>query len=150
MPTIAYPNKNIGSGLGKDDTTVRPIEFEVDFSKVTAAAADDVTIGVLPKGTIILAGAAQSLVPGATAATLTLRAGATATTAALSANAAAGTIVANALTGAVVLTAEATVNVLVGNAANASGKHRFVLLVSEAVKASYPKVQVRDQVTGTA
>lgn len=151
MATIAYPNRNTGSGLGKDDTTVRPIEWEVDFSKIaTTATGDDVTLGVLPKGTLIVAAASQSLTPGATAATLTLRQGSTAVGAALSSNAAAGTIVGSAVTSPVVITADAAVNVLVGGTGAGSGKHRFVLTVTEIVKPFVSRIQVRDQVTGTA
>lgn len=151
MATIVYPNRNVGSGLSKDDTTVRPIEFEIDFSKIgTAASGDDITIGTLPKGTLIIAAAAQSQTAGATAATLTLRQGTTAVSAALSSNAAAGTIVGSAVTSPVVVAADTAVNVLVGGAGNGSGKHRFVLTVTEIVKPFVSRVQVRDQVTGTA
>lgn len=151
MATIAYPNRNGSTGLAKDDTSVRTIEFEVDFTKIgTAASGDDVTIGTLPKGTLVVAAAAQSITPGATAATLTLRQATTAVSAALSSNAAAGTVVGSAVTSPVVVTADATVNVLVGGTGNASGKHRFVLTVTEIVKPFVARIQTRDQVTGTA
>ena len=149
MASITYPNRNGASGVSKDDTTVRPIEFDVHFSKVTAASRDDVVLGTLPKGTLVLAGSAQCVTAGGTAATLTLRFGTTAAAAALTANSAAGTTVANALTGASVVTADVPVNVLVG-VAGATGKHRFVLTVVEFVKPFIARVQTRDQVTGTA
>ncbi len=151
MATIAYPNRNTASGLGKDDTSVRPIEFEIDFSKIgTANTGDDITIGTLPKGTLIVAAAAQSLTPGATAATLTLRQGTTAIASALSSNAAANTVVGSTVTAPVVLTADATVNVLVGGTGAGSGRHRFVITVTEIVKPFVARIQTRDQITGTA
>lgn len=151
MATIAYPNRNTGPGLGKDDTTVRPIEFEIDFSKMgTANSGDDITLGVLPRGTLIVAAAAQSITPGATAATLTLRQGTTAVAAALSSNAAANTVVGSAVTAPVVLTADANVNVLVGGTGAGSGRHRFVITVTEIVKPFVARLQTRDQISGTA
>lgn len=144
MATVAYPGK-ITSGLARPDVAnVRYVEFDVDFSKVTAIAGDDITLGTIPKGAVVLAGAAQVLTPAGAAATYTLRVGATAASAALTGNSAAFTIVGNALTTPLVATADATVNVLVG-AQPATGKARFVLVLTEAVKPEAVTLAARDQ-----
>lgn len=144
MGTVAYPGK-VTSGLSKPDVAVvRSVEFEVDFSKVTAVAGDDITIGTLPKGAIVLAGAAQVVAAASAAATYTLRVGTTAITSALTGNAAVGTVVGTALAAPLVATADGSVNVLVG-AQPATGKARFTLLVSESIKPYFNTIVQRDQ-----
>ena len=144
MGTVAYPGK-VTSGLSKPDVAVvRSVEFEVDFSKVTAVAGDDITIGTLPKGAIVLAGAAQVVTAAGAAATYTLRVGTTAITSALTGNAAVGTVVGTALAAPLVATADGSVNVLVG-AQPATGKARFTLLVSESIKPYFNTIVQRDQ-----
>lgn len=144
MATVAYPGK-VTSGLAKPDVAaVRSVEFEVDFSKVTAVAGDDITIGTIPKGAIVLAGAAQVVTAAGAAATYTLRVGTTAITSALTGNAAVGTVVGNALAGPLVATADGTVNVLVG-AQPATGKARFTLVLTESVKPYFNTIVQRDQ-----
>lgn len=144
MATVTYPGK-FTNGLARPDVAaVRYIEFEVDFSKVTAVATDDVVIGTLPKGSVVVAGAAQVLTPSGAAATFTLRVGTTAVSAALTGNGAAYTVAGNALTGALVTAAEQPINVLIG-AQPATGKHRFVLVVTEALRDAAPATAARDQ-----
>lgn len=154
MADITYPNRNTASGLAKPDVAaVRFVEFEVDFSKITAVGTDNVLLGTIPKGSVVFAGTAQVLTAGGTAATCTLKVGSTSVAAALTCNATAGTVYANAVTsgGPIVTTADAVVQVTIGGTGlTASGKQRFVLIVSEAVKDTTPKLAVRDQTTGTA
>ncbi len=144
MATVNYTSVGVNRLAKPDVAVARYVEFDVDFSKVTAAAGDDVVLGYVPKGSIVIAGAATVVDQAGAAATYTLRVGTTAVSAALTGNAAVDTIAGNALTGALVVTAEATVNVLVG-AQPASGKAKFVLLVSEAVKPKATALAARDQ-----
>ena len=144
MATLTYPNGAVAGLARPDVAAVRFIEFTVDFSKVSAVATDDVVVGLIPKGSVVIAGAATVVTPAAAAATYTLRVGSTAVSAALTGNSAAGTIAANAVTGAIVTTAEQTVNVLVG-AQPATGKAHFVLVVTEAIKPNMPSLSARDQ-----
>lgn len=144
MATLTYPNGAVNGLARPDVAAVRFIEFTVDFSKVNAVATDDITVGLVPKGSVVLAGAATVVTPAAAAATYTLRVGSTAVSAALTGNSAAGTIAGNALTGAVVTTANQTVNVLVG-AQPATGKAHFILVVTEGIKPNVPVLAARDQ-----
>lgn len=143
MATITYPNKAV-AGFGRPDVApARFIEFEVDFSKVNAVIADDIVIGKVSAGSVILATQTQVLVPGTASATVLPKVSGTSVGTAVAIDAAAGTI--TSVTTPVGVTASGDILLTVDGADPTSGKFRVVMLVSEMVKSAYPVVVKRDQ-----
>lgn len=136
MATVNSSKRNTSGHIDAGyKSMVRAVEFIVDLANdaTMANATDDIALGTLPGGTVVLGIALQQLEAGTGSGTLVGRVGTTTMTATLASTATAGTVAATvpAALPALVPAAGAELNLLGATAVRTDGKVRVVVFVAE-------------------
>jgi hypothetical protein len=131
------------------DVPMRYITFDVDFANdfTMTAVADEIQLGVLPKGTTVFGGHIIQKVAGTGTGTqkLTLDDGSqTDVTSTLASTDAAGTVEVNALATTYTCDADTEVVLVNATAVRTDGKAQIVLYVAEGVPTTFPVSVDRD------
>lgn len=151
MATVNSAKRNTSGHIhGGYKSFVRAVEFIVDLASdaTMANATDDIALGLLPGGAVVLGIAVQQLEVGTGSGTLVGRIGTTTLTATLASTAAVGTVAATvpAALPALVPAAGAEINLLGATAIRTTGKVRVVVFVAEGDRSPrQPTTTDRDQ-----